>query len=196
MKNKFKTLKKNDIKAKIANGIWKFRTKFWNLQWPCGTLIVLLIVNTLTEWFSVFVILMRIICCIYSLRASSPIWASEASLARTRERAAKPRVAEDRPLARAFSRGPLRLPKQESLLAGYCIDKYFVRQLKACFPSFCQFMCLWNVPGVGAFDHLNGPRCGAFERQFGLDRGEFEQQFSKKSNARGDVEASIWPIHL
>ena len=40
MKNKFKTLKKNDIKAKIANGIWKFRTKFWNLQWPCGTLIV------------------------------------------------------------------------------------------------------------------------------------------------------------
>ena len=31
-----------------------------------------------------------------SLRASSPIWASEASLARTRERAAKPRGAEER----------------------------------------------------------------------------------------------------
>ena len=30
MKNKLKTLKKNEIKAKIANGIWKFRTKFWN----------------------------------------------------------------------------------------------------------------------------------------------------------------------
>ena len=35
---------------------------------------------------------------------------SETSLARTRERAAKPRVA--RPLARAFSRGSLRLPRR------------------------------------------------------------------------------------
>ena len=57
-------------------------------------------------------------------------------------------------------------------------------------------MCLRNVPGVGAFDHLNGPYCGAFEQHFGPGRGEFEQQFSKKSNARGvtrgvDVEASI-----
>ena len=34
-----------------------------------------------------------------SLRASSPIWASETSLARTRERAAKPRGAEERPSA-------------------------------------------------------------------------------------------------
>ena len=42
-----------------------------------------------------------------SRRASSPTWASEASLARTRERAAKRRG----PLARAFSRGSLRLPK-------------------------------------------------------------------------------------
>ena len=33
------------------------------------------------------------------LRASSPIWASEASLARTCERAAKPRGAEERPSA-------------------------------------------------------------------------------------------------
>ena len=33
---------------------------------------------------------------IFSLRASSPIWASEASLARTRERAAKPRGAEEK----------------------------------------------------------------------------------------------------
>ena len=31
------------------------------------------------------------------MRASSPIWASETSLARTRERAAKPRGAEERP---------------------------------------------------------------------------------------------------
>ena len=34
--------------------------------------------------------------CQTSLRASSPIWASETSLARTRERAAKPRGAEER----------------------------------------------------------------------------------------------------
>ena len=47
-----------------------------------------------------------------SLEASSPIWASETSLARTRERAAKTRgAAERRPLARTFSRGSLRLPK-------------------------------------------------------------------------------------
>ena len=63
-----------------------------------------------------------------------------------------------------------------------------------------SFLCLWNVPGVGAFDHLNGPQCGAFERHFGPGRGEFERQFSKKSNARGvsrggHVEASIWLIH-
>ena len=32
----------------------------------------------------------------FSLRASSPIWASEVSLARTRERAAKPRGARER----------------------------------------------------------------------------------------------------
>ena len=36
-------------------------------------------------------------CLLVSLRASSPIWASEASLARTRERAAKPRGAGERP---------------------------------------------------------------------------------------------------
>ena len=47
-----------------------------------------------------------------------------------------------------------------------------------------SFLCLWNVRGVGAFDHLNGPQCGEFERHFGPDMGEFEQQFSKKSNAR------------
>ena len=39
----------------------------------------------------------------YSLRASSPIWASEASLAKTRERAAKPRGAEA-PRSRVFAR--------------------------------------------------------------------------------------------
>ena len=40
-----------------------------------------------------------------SLRASSPIWASEASLARTRERAAKPRGAEERtPRSRVLAR--------------------------------------------------------------------------------------------
>ena len=50
-----------------------------------------------------------------SLRASSPIWASEASLARTRERAAKPRGADERPLAPR----PLARAFWESLLAGY-----------------------------------------------------------------------------
>ena len=40
-----------------------------------------------------------------SLRASSPIWASEASLARTRERVAKPRVAEEStPRSRVLAR--------------------------------------------------------------------------------------------
>ena len=43
----------------------------------------------------------------FSFRATSAIWASEASLAKTCERAAKPRGA----LARAFSRGSLHLPK-------------------------------------------------------------------------------------
>ena len=52
-----------------------------------------------------------------SLRSSSPIWASETSLARTSEWATKPRGAEERRvsfpglLARAFSRGSLRLPR-------------------------------------------------------------------------------------
>ena len=41
-----------------------------------------------------------------SLRASSPIWVSEGSLVRTRPLAAAP-------LARAFSRDSLRLPKEE-----------------------------------------------------------------------------------
>ena len=41
----------------------------------------------------------------YNLRASSPIWASEASLARTRERAVKPRGAEERaPRSRVLAR--------------------------------------------------------------------------------------------
>ena len=48
---------------------------------------------------------------INSLQASSPIWTSEASLARTRERAAKPRGGEERLEARTFSRDSLRLPK-------------------------------------------------------------------------------------
>ena len=44
------------------------------------------------------------IICRDSLRASSPIWASETSLARTRERAAKPRGAEERSPSLARSR--------------------------------------------------------------------------------------------
>ena len=56
-----------------------------------------------------------------SLRASSPIWASEASLAKTCERAAKPRGAVERPSAprsRVLARLTL-LAQLESLLAGY-----------------------------------------------------------------------------
>ena len=45
------------------------------------------------------------------LRASSPVWASEASLARTREREADPLPLATSPLARAFSRDSLRSPK-------------------------------------------------------------------------------------
>ena len=81
-----------------------------------------------------------------SLRASSPIWASEASLARTRERGAeesraprKPRDSAKRlplaasPRARAFSRDLFHSPKQESLLAGYMADG---NQQKHLLPSF------------------------------------------------------------
>ena len=52
-----------------------------------------------------------------SLQASSPIWASETSLAITHKRAgesARRRGKRPSPLARAFSRGALRLPKKES----------------------------------------------------------------------------------
>ena len=45
---------------------------------------------------------------VVSLRASSSIWASETSLARTRERAAKPRVGE---LARRLNSSPLSYTK-------------------------------------------------------------------------------------
>ena len=38
-----------------------------------------------------------------SLRASSPVWASEVSLAKTRERAAEPRGAEERRACNDFS---------------------------------------------------------------------------------------------
>ena len=67
-----------------------------------------------------------------SLRANSPIWASEASRARTRERAAKPRGASERrslslprpPQSRLLSRASRActfhdIPQMESLLAGY-----------------------------------------------------------------------------
>ena len=46
-----------------------------------------------------------------SLRANSPIWASEASLARTRERGAFPLPLAALPLARAFSRDSFHSPK-------------------------------------------------------------------------------------
>ena len=38
-----------------------------------------------------------------------------------------------------------------------CIYKDFVRQLKTFFPVLLSFMCLWNVPGAGVFDHPNRP---------------------------------------
>ena len=52
-----------------------------------------------------------------------------------------------------------------------CIYKDFVRQLKAFLPSLCHLCACEMSPGVGAFDHLNGPLCGAFERHFGPGRG-------------------------
>ena len=58
-----------------------------------------------------------------SLRASSPVWASEVGLARTRERGADPLPLAASPLARPFSRDSLRSPKEESLLAGYKYSK-------------------------------------------------------------------------
>ena len=62
-----------------------------------------------------------------SPQASSPIWATEASLARTRERGASP-------LARAFSQDLFHSPKQESLLAGY--------EYRGNFPKLCDFAVL------------------------------------------------------
>ena len=53
----------------------------------------------------------RVYSSISSLRASSPIWASEASLARTRERGAFPLPLAASPLARAFSRDSFHSPK-------------------------------------------------------------------------------------
>ena len=57
-----------------------------------------------------------------SLRASSPIWGSEASLAKTRERAAKPRG----------GRGEARFacPNKESLLAGYVLNQSNRKEVK------------------------------------------------------------------
>ena len=61
-----------------------------------------------------------------------------------------------------------------TVFLSFCyIYKDFVRQLKAFPPSFCHFCAREMSPGVGAFDHLNGPWCGAFERHFGPGRGEF-----------------------
>ena len=61
-----------------------------------------------------------------SLRASSPIWESEASLARTRERAAKP-FAFLRPSLARSREARFGSPKQESLLAGYFQSGRLVR---------------------------------------------------------------------
>ena len=55
-----------------------------------------------------------------SLRASSPILASEARRARTRERAAKPRGAEELALSRASTFHDI--PQMETLLAGQVSD--------------------------------------------------------------------------
>ena len=56
-----------------------------------------------------------------SLRASSPIWASELSLARTHEWGAFPLPLGASPLARAFTRDSPHSPKKASLLAGYLL---------------------------------------------------------------------------
>ena len=54
-------------------------------------------------------------------------------------------------------------------------------------------MCLSNVPGVGAFDHLNGPLCGAFGRHLTII---FEKvKCPGGLPGGGGVETSIGPIH-
>ena len=66
-----------------------------------------------------------------SLRASSPIWSSEASLARTRERAAKPRALRSRVLERLASLDQIgelarRLDenKMHRLSEEFCVTKF------------------------------------------------------------------------
>ena len=79
-----------------------------------------------------------------SLRASSPIWASEASLARTRERAAKPRGAEA-PRSRVLAR--LALPAQTGELA----RRLHSGILTDAFPSLAFFKSSFANAFIAAF---------------------------------------------
>ena len=72
----------------------------------CATVLLHIGIRVICNWQSKVI----------SLRASSPVWVSEVSLARTRERGGRPLAVS--PLARAFSRDSLHSPKWESLLAG------------------------------------------------------------------------------
>ena len=47
---------------------------------------------------------------------------------------------------------------RQTVFFSFCyIYKDFVRQLKVVSAVLLSLLSLWNVPGVGAFDHLNGP---------------------------------------
>ena len=67
-----------------------------------------------------------LVLCIYSVRASSPVWANKTSRARTRERAANtPRAPAFASPVACLSRVYFLLyPQMESLLAGYCLYRY------------------------------------------------------------------------
>ena len=79
------------------------------------------------------------------------------------------------------------------------IYKDFVRQLKVFPPSFCHFcacemspgwghLIIWMDPSVG---HLNG----SLARVGGNLNNHFQKSQMPGGLPRGDVEASIWPIH-
>ena len=64
-----------------------------------------------------------------------------------------------------------------------------------------SFMCLWNVPGMGALITCMDPSVGHLNGILARVRGNLNNNF-RKSQMPGDlpgggggVEASIWPIH-
>ena len=50
---------------------------------------------------------------------------------------------------------------------------------------FLSFMCLSNVPGVGAFDHQNGPQCGHLNGILARVGGNLNNNFQKSQMPGG-----------